>query len=180
MSGDEGFLRRWSRLKSAPDEARAEPPAEHVESQPPREASASEPATSAPTPPIESLTPDSDFTPFMQADVDPALRRGALKKLFADPRFNVMDGLDVYIDDYSKPDPLPEGWLEKMTQVARLGVFRPPQEEGKEESAKPAEALANGAQQAALPALETDRPAESSNVAERPVPAQKNEESAGS
>jgi hypothetical protein len=74
-------------------------------------------------PPIESLTPESDFTPFMGAEVDPALRRNALKKLFADPQFNVMDGLDVYIDDYSKPDPLPEGWLEKMNQVARLGIF---------------------------------------------------------
>jgi len=31
-----------------------------------------------------------------------------------------MDGLDVYIDDYSKPDPLPEGWLEKLNQFANL------------------------------------------------------------
>jgi hypothetical protein len=65
----------------------------------------------------------------MQADVDPGVRRAALKKLFADPRFNVMDGLDTYIDDYSKPDPLPEGWLEKMTQVARLGDYQPPKPE---------------------------------------------------
>ena len=42
------------------------------------------------------------------------------KTLFQDPHYNVMDGLDTYIDDYSKPDPLPEGWLEKMNQVARL------------------------------------------------------------
>ena len=183
MSGDEGFLRRWSRLKSAPAEARAEPLAERVESPPAREDGAIEPPAPTPPPPIESLTPDSDFTPFMQADVDPALRRGALKKLFEDPRFNVMDGLDVYIDDYSKPDPLPDGWLEKMTQVARLGVFRPPQEEEKKEPASPAEApaaAANAAAQRALPDAETDRPPEASNVAERPVAVPKNEESAGS
>jgi len=37
-----------------------------------------------------------------------------------------MDGLDVYIDDYSKPGPLPDGWLEKLNQVARLGEYREP------------------------------------------------------
>lgn len=61
----------------------------------------------------------------MRPGVDEDTRRLAVKKLFEDPRYNVMDGLDVYIDDYSKPDPLPEGWLEKMNQVARLGVFQP-------------------------------------------------------
>ena len=30
-----------------------------------------------------------------------------MKKLFSDPHFNVMDGLDTYIDDYGKPDPIP-------------------------------------------------------------------------
>ena len=85
--------------------------------------------TGTPLPPIESLTPESDFSPFMQADVAEHLKRRALKTLFQDPRFNVMDGLDVYIDDYSKPDPLPEGWLEKMNQVARLGESRAPEEE---------------------------------------------------
>jgi hypothetical protein len=62
----------------------------------------------------------------MQAEVDPGVRRQALKTLFQDPQFNVMDGLDVYIDDYSKPDPLPEGWLAKMNQVARLGAYVEP------------------------------------------------------
>jgi hypothetical protein len=39
--------------------------------------------------------------------VAPEVKNAAFKKLFADPHFNVMDGLDIYIDDYSKPDPLP-------------------------------------------------------------------------
>ena len=78
------------------------------------DAAPSAPAEAQPLPPVESLTFESDFTAFMQPEVDPGLRRQALKTLLQDPRFNVMDGLDVYIDDYSKPDPLPEGWLEKM------------------------------------------------------------------
>ena len=78
-------------------------------------------------PPVESLTPDSDFSPFMSGGVDESVKRRALKTLFADPRFNAMDGLDVYIDDYSKPDPLPEGWLEKLNQVARLGEYKEPE-----------------------------------------------------
>ena len=79
-----------------------------------------------PLPPVESLTPESDFTPFMRPGVDPATKRAALRVLVRDPRFNVMDGLDVYIDDYTKPDPLPEGWLEKLNQVAHLGHYQPP------------------------------------------------------
>jgi len=75
-------------------------------------------------PPIESLTPDSDFTPFMRPDVEPSLRQAALRKLFADPHFNVMDGLDTYIDDYSKPDPISPD-LVKLLKHARY-VFAPP------------------------------------------------------
>jgi hypothetical protein len=74
---------------------------------------------------VQALTADSDFKRFVTADVPADVKNAAMKKLFADPRYNVMDGLDVYIDDYSKPDPLPEGWLEKMNQVARLGIFKP-------------------------------------------------------
>jgi hypothetical protein len=33
----------------------------------------------------------------MQPGVDPALKRQALRTLVRDPRFNVMDGLDIYI-----------------------------------------------------------------------------------
>jgi hypothetical protein len=84
------------------------------------------PQPPAPLPPVESLTPESDFAPFLREGVEEAVKRRALKTLFQDPRFNVMDGLDVYIDDYSKPDPLPEGWLEKLNQVARLGDYREP------------------------------------------------------
>ena len=75
-------------------------------------------------PPIDSLTIDSDFSPFMAKDVDATVRQSALKKLFRDPRFNVMDGLDVYIDDYSKPDPIEPEIVRTLVQ-ARY-IFNPP------------------------------------------------------
>ena len=69
------------------------------------------PPVPAPPPPTlqeaQQLTPASDFRPFVARAVAPEVRNAAFKQLFTDPHFNVMDGLDIYIDDYSKPDPLP-------------------------------------------------------------------------
>jgi Protein of unknown function (DUF3306) len=77
----------------------------------------------------QALTPHSDFTRFIQKDVDAKVKNTALKKLWADPRFNVQDGLDIYIDDYSKPDPLPEGMLAKLAHTGFLSLFDPKPEE---------------------------------------------------
>lgn len=128
---DESFISRWSRKKVEAREGIEQPPPQDPPPVPaPVQATPAEgQMPPEPLPPVESLTPESDFTPFMNPSVDPLTRQKALKRLFEDPRFNVMDGLDVYIDDYSKPDPLPEGWLEKMNQVARLGIFTDPREE---------------------------------------------------
>jgi len=127
MAGaDEDFLSRWSRRKRA---VRSGAP---VEDAPPVATAApaavvgpvvadDEGAQPEPLPPIEDLTPESDFTPFMDSKVDPGVRREALKKLFGDPRFNVMDRLDTYIDDYSIPDPMPPEWLGKMAAMSGLG-----------------------------------------------------------
>jgi hypothetical protein len=71
-------------------------------------------------PPVETLTFDSDFAAFMQPKVEEATRRAALKKLFGDPSFNVMDGLDIYVGDYTQPDPMPAGMLEKLANVYGL------------------------------------------------------------
>jgi hypothetical protein len=121
-------LKRWSARKlAAAQEAKVASPSETLPAvvQP-----ASEPATgptsAAPAlPPIDSLTFESDFTAFMKPDVDPSLKRLALKKLLRDPRFNVMDGLDTYIDDYSKPDPIDPDVVKQLMQ-ARY-IFNPPQ-----------------------------------------------------
>ena len=107
MSSDEhDFLRRWSRLKRQRPAASVAP---------------------AELPALEALTFESDFGAFMRAKVDEGVKRAALKKLFSDPRFNVMDGLDTYIDDYSKEDPIPAAMLAGL-QHARHALFGPPGE----------------------------------------------------
>jgi hypothetical protein len=63
---------------------------------------------------VAALDADSDFSAFVARGVDQAVRRSALKKLFADPHFNAMDRLDVYIDDYTKPSPVSEAMLASL------------------------------------------------------------------
>ncbi|WP_077002884.1 DUF3306 domain-containing protein [Variovorax sp. KK3] len=72
---------------------------------------------------VEALTAESDFKPFMAGDVAPEVKNAALKKLFADPHFNVMDGLDTYIDDYSVSTPLPDGVLRQMASAKFMKLF---------------------------------------------------------
>jgi hypothetical protein len=87
-------------------------------------ASVAAPAAEPPLPPVESLTFESDFSLFMRPGVDETVRRAALRQLLRDPRFNVMDGLDVYIDDYSKPSPIEPEVVRSLMQ-ARY-IFSPP------------------------------------------------------
>ena len=75
-----------------------------------------------------ALTPKSDFRPFMQQGVASDVRNAAVKKLFTDPHFNVMDGLDIYIGDYNTPDPMPAGMLQKMVGAQLLGLLDKPNE----------------------------------------------------
>lgn len=116
----ESFFQRWSRRK-----------AEAVEQEPAAERPASQTPAAEPDKPdrpptitdVAALTPDSDFKPFLARGVDESVRRSALKKLFADPHFNVMDGLDVYIDDYTKFEPIPPEMLAALNHAKSL--FRP-------------------------------------------------------
>ena len=111
----EPFLSRWARLKKQAAAAPA-PPVE------PAVQAVSEPVA---LPPVESLTPESDFSVFMGPGIQPELRQAALKKLFADPHFNLMDRLDIYIDDYTKPDPISREVIEQLAQFRSLeGVER--------------------------------------------------------
>jgi hypothetical protein len=144
-----GFsLRRWSQRKHAaargePELQRSDPVVERAAktsdasrtpvAAPANPATAAPAATAAvnaatdtaiPLPSLESLTIESDFSPFMQPGVDEELKRTALRKLLRHPRFNVMDGLDVYIDDYSKPSPLEPELVRTLAQ-ARY-IFDPP------------------------------------------------------
>jgi len=109
----EAFLERWSRRKleqpaqaPAPVETKAEAPAPVL-------------------PPVEELKPESDFTPFMQAKVDPATRRDALKKLFADAHYNIPDPFEAYSEDYTRSDPIPEAMLKAINRVRDVAVKGP-------------------------------------------------------
>jgi hypothetical protein len=77
---------------------------------------------------VEQLTPESDFSTFMTQGVSPEVRNAAMKKLFTDPHYNVMDGLDIYIGDYNTPDPLPAGMLAKMVGAQFLGLVKAPED----------------------------------------------------
>jgi hypothetical protein len=59
----------------------------------------------------------------MGQGVAPEVKNAAMKKLFADPHFNVMDRMDIYIDDYSQADPLPLAMLRQMNGAKFLNLF---------------------------------------------------------
>lgn len=157
-------LKRWSERKLAAARVPADPvPAPSpvpaagdgtappsVQARPAAPVAPAQPAADAPLPAVETLTFDADFTAFMQPGVDPSLKRAALKRLFSDPRFNVMDGLDVYIDDYTKPDPIDAETVRGLVQARYL--FDPPKtrvnERGEVEEVPP-EAVAEAGDEAA-------------------------------
>ncbi len=149
MANDEapsGFLSRWSRRKAEVREGRVPeeptPAAESLNSVATNPKSAqSAPASVVNTAQVDSpssqvadkpmptladteqLTPESDFTGFMARGVAPDVKNAAMKKLFTDPHFNVMDRLDIYIDDYTQPDPLPVAMLRQMSSAKTLNLF---------------------------------------------------------
>lgn len=114
---DEGFLRRWARRKAESqheEEAAPEPV-------PVAEVAAVEDASPPPTlDDVAQLTPESDFSAFVARGVDAAVRQGALKKLFADPHFAAMDGLDIYIGDYTQASPVPPAMLAALSHARRV------------------------------------------------------------
>ncbi|WP_309683542.1 DUF3306 domain-containing protein [Polaromonas sp.] len=152
-----GFLGRWARRKHDALQGKPLPVATPLPSGP--VAPQSPPGVAqAPEPPeklltlddVKQLTRDSDFKPFMAGNVGPEVRNAAMKKLFADPHFNVMDGLDIYIDDYSKSDPIPESMLRQMASAKFLKLF-----DDEEEAEKQALADASTRESANNPTDET-------------------------
>ncbi len=140
----DGFLGRWSQRKQA---VRAGQTLEEPGGKPAVEPPVNVPsvsmavnhsvhadghATQAPQPApatlptlddVKALKADSSFAPFVMRDVAPEVRNAAMKKLFTDPHYNVMDGLDIYIDDYSQPSPLSTATLRQMASAKFLNLF---------------------------------------------------------
>lgn len=167
----DGFLGRWSRRKQdvlagkpvedppAPVAKTPEPTATPLAAAgtpdvAPPVTGGDAPVAEAPPPPTlsdaQALTPMSDFKPFVDRAVSPEVRNLAMKKLFADPHFNLMDGLDIYVGDYTQPDPLPEGMLRKIASAHTLGFFdheKKPAEGAPEPSSDGAQAIAPAATQ---------------------------------
>ena len=126
----EGFFQRWSRLKTEPapagtvvDGQRPAPQRPPTATQAPanlpgqaeQQAHEHSPAVRRPTlDDVAQLRADSDYSVFVARGVDTSVRRSALKKLFADPHFNIGDGLDLYMGDYNKPDPIPAAMMSAL------------------------------------------------------------------
>jgi hypothetical protein len=191
--GADGFLGRWARRKNdalqgkpldeptpaaavptagAPLAATAKPesgtalPVETT-TQPTPDAKPAEALKPLTLEDVKDLTQESDFKPFMSSSVEPGVRNAAMKKLFSDPHFNVMDGLDIYIDDYSKPDPLPLSMLRQMASAKFLKLF-----DDEEEVAQKAKDAADAAAVAhAEPTRETAQTPPDESVAQsEPAP----------
>lgn len=166
IEDDDNFFSRWSRRKAqvrsgdplpaepAPPVPRVVPPAaaSGADTAVPAE-TATENEQPAPPPPtledVAELTPQSDFKRFVGRGVSPEVRNAAVKKLFTDPHYNVMDGLDIYIDDYSQPSPLSAAMMAKMVGAQFLKLVDDPNEV----KAAPAVAspVADAVQEAATP-----------------------------
>lgn len=154
MSQDEGgFLSRWSRRKTlaregVPQAAPVAPPeAPAVASAPP--APPEPPALPAePVPTLDDvadLTPQDDFRRFVARGVPAPVRNAAVKKLFADPHFNVMDGLDIYIDDYTQPSPLAAADMARMVGARFLRMVEDPADPEDQAQAEPGRASEDAA-----------------------------------
>ncbi|WP_210394571.1 DUF3306 domain-containing protein [Motiliproteus sediminis] len=158
-----GFLRRWSRRKQQDGVGEAKLAEERVEAEDfplaaratvtdEREVDAGAVEPRAPVslsdedmPAIETLGPDSDFSQFLSEGVSDALRRRALRKLFALPEFGVLDGLNDYDDDFTQFAPLGDTvtyqmkqWLKQEAEAALEGKSRDGVSDGSAADVSPA------------------------------------------
>ena len=130
----EDFLRRWSRLKK---ETPAEKPVETPKPE---------------LPPIDKLTPESDFSAFMHPKVEDALRRGtASSAQRGDPHFNLPDPFEPNSRDWNIADPIPDEMLKTLNQARMLLL-------SDEEKLELAKQEAAAAAQAQAPAPESEAP----------------------
>lgn len=124
----ENFLSRWSKRKLEVREQ--ERLAENLPQQ--EDVLAETELVNAPPSPVEADLPvpteddllaveqGGDIKAFLVDKVSKELKNKAFKALFSRPEFNVMDGLDIYIDDYNKFTPLSKEDIDKMTFSKQL------------------------------------------------------------
>ena len=182
----DGFLGRWSRRKLdvrdgkplSPEPPRAAPepvaPAAGALASASTIAPAAPEPVASPAPPpaptlddVRALTRESDYSAFTRPGVDPQVSNAAMKKLFSDPHYNVMDGLDTYIDDYSKPDPIPPAMLRQLASARFLNLFA--DEEKEAEAAAAAAGARPGAEADKAEVGSTDSAALPREVADDPA-----------
>lgn len=106
MNTTASFLRRWSRLKLHGGDRHVEAP--DVK------------GAALPLPAPETLDFNADFSLFMRDGVDGETRRNALRKLFMTDHYRAMDGLDVYVEDYSRPALLSSDLLQTLDHAQAL------------------------------------------------------------
>jgi Protein of unknown function (DUF3306) len=176
MSDNEPFLSRWSRRKVEAREPVAPTESVPAEATPatPQPIASTEPAkvdgVPAELPSIESLSGlQSEYREFMKPAVDPGTQRAALKKLFSDPHFNQMDGLDVYIDDYNKFEPMSAAVSAALGANKFLQVVDHLLSEQKPKEAAPADSLQVEAPPEAKLVSETPDIASASAIDEAPA-----------
>ena len=109
-TAEPGPLGRWSRRKAQVQAAAEQAEREQAEAEAARAAAeqraAREQISDADLPPVESLTEDSDYRPFLSPKVSAELRRAALRRLFRGAGFQLRDGLDDYDEDFTRFTPL--------------------------------------------------------------------------
>ena len=134
------FLERWARRKreaSGVGEAR---PATSA----PRDARPSERVlTDADMPPVETLQDGDSVAPFFSPGVSEALRKAALRRVFHGARFNVLDGLEDYDEDFRSFAPLGETLTAELRHRMEVAARGPMSDPGPKEEA-PAASDATG------------------------------------
>lgn len=114
---EQSFLQRWSRHKQrseqGPDEVdrrtpeAPEPVADSGAQGPSCGEEAEEPVkTDADMPDVDAIDENTDMSGFFSPGVSQERRTQALRRLFQLSKFNVMDGLDDYAEDYRSFTPL--------------------------------------------------------------------------
>jgi hypothetical protein len=117
-SDDDGFARRWSRLKQESREHDAAVPPT-PQQDPVADGVVAEPIDPADLPDVDSLDADSDYTPFLRDGVPDDIRNMALRKLWrSDAVFANLDGLNDYDEDFGAILKAGQAFMEKLAAAA--------------------------------------------------------------